>query len=426
MMHSLKRRFVGLLFAIGLVSAGAGSLGVSEVSAQDALIIPRGTSQLVNLANRVERVSIGDPDVADAVVVSPQEILVNARSLGSTTLIVWTNGGGTRSISIEVTVDAPNLQRQLETLYPGQAISVTASGSLVIVSGSVTDRVIAQRIIQIAAGTGATVVDNLQVPPPQQILLSVRFAEVSQRALERLGADFFIGNTSTILNPLAPLDGDLALGSTLSEGLVELFLFEDDIQVAAVIDALKRTGTFRSLAEPNLLAIEGQEATFLAGGEFPYPVPQQAGTGGQGTITIEFKEFGVRLRFLPTVTATGSIRLEVAPEVSSLDFAGGVSFAGFNIPALLTRRAETSLELRNGQTFAIAGLLDNNSQLTVDKVPVLGDIPILGVFFRRRETSQHRTELLVIVTPRLVQPTDGQPPLPTGEPAAWGIAPVTP
>src|SRR5690606_7877045 len=230
-----------------------------------------------------------------------------------------------------------------------------ASGSLVIVSGSVTDRAIAQRAIEIAAGTGATAVDNLQVPPPRQILLNVRFAEVTQRALDRLGTDLEVGRPSAALNPFVP-NPDHAVVRTLAEGLVELFLFQDDYQVSAVIDALDRDGTFRSLAEPNLLAIEGREASFLAGGEFPYPVPQETGGGG-GTITIEFKEFGVRLSFLPTITATGSIRLDVAPEVSSLDFASGVQFSGFNVPALLTRRAETSIELRDGQTFAIAGLL---------------------------------------------------------------------
>jgi pilus assembly protein CpaC len=413
------------MVVLGLSVTAAGWMDVTVASAQlvnpDALVIPRGTSQLVNFANPIERVSIGDPEVADPVIVSPREILVNARALGTTTLIVWDVTGFTRTISIEVTVDAPSLQRQLEALFPGQNLQVSASGNLVIVSGSVTDRAIGVRAIQIAAGTGATVVDNIQVPPPRQILLNVRFAEVSQRALERLGADFLAGRTSALLNPAAPNPGDVVAGSTLSEGLVELFLFEDDIQVSAVIDALQRNGTFRSLAEPNLLAIEGQEAQFLAGGEFPYPVPQQAGTEGQGTITIEFKEFGVRLRFLPTITASGSIRLDVAPEVSSLDFASGVQFSGFNVPALLTRRAETSIELRDGQTFAIAGLLDNNAQTTVDKVPFLGDIPLLGLLFRRRESQQNRTELLVIVTPRIVEPSNVAPPLPTGEPAGWGL-----
>ncbi len=424
MMLNPGRRIARILLAAFLAVAAAGSLEVEAATAQlvsDALVVPRGTSQLVNLPSAVERVSIGDPDVADAVVVSPREILVNGRTLGTTTLIVWDVAGGMRTISIEVTVDAPNLQRQLTTLYPGQNISVTASGNLVIVSGSVTDRAIAQRAIEIAAGTGATVVDNLQVPPPRQVLLNVRFAEVSQRSLDRLGADFEVGRTSALLNPFVPEPGDGVI-RTLSEGLVELFLFQDDFQVSAVLEALSRDGTFRSLAEPNLLALEGREAAFLAGGEFPYPVPQE--TGGNGsTITIAFKEYGVRLRFLPTITATGSIRLDVSPEVSSLDFASGVSFAGFNVPALLTRRAETSIELRDGQTFAIAGLLDNNAQETISRIPILGHIPVLGLLFSRRESSKNRTELLVIVTPRIVEPSDVAPVLPVRDPLEWGLRP---
>lgn len=422
-----RRLIAHLLLAGTLAVAALGVVGVTEAIAQlvspDALAIPRGTSRLVNLAANVERVSIGDPAVADAVVVSQREILVNARSLGSTTLIVWDVAGATRAFSIEVTVDAPALQRQLSELFPGEGITVSASGELVILSGSVSDRAIGTRALQIAAGTGAQVVDNMQVPAPRQVLLNVRFAEVSQRGLLRIGTDFQIGQTSVPLNALAPQEGDGVLTS-LADGLVELFLFENDIQVGAVVEMLRRTGTFRSLAEPNLLALEGQEAQFLAGGEFPYPAPQ-ASAGGANTITIMFKEYGVRLRFTPTVTASGSIRLQVAPEVSSLDFASGIQFSGFNVPALLTRRAETSLELRDGQTFAIAGLLDNTAQATHDRIPILGDIPLLGLLFGRKENVQNRTELLVLVTPRVVEPSNTPPPLPMPDPAEWGLRPPT-
>jgi pilus assembly protein CpaC len=420
MIASAHRRMNRLLLILGLTTAAAVAGSVTELAAQlvqpDVVTIPRGTSQLITLPANISRVSIGDPDIADAVVVSPREVLVNARVLGSTTLIVWDPNNVPRSFSIQVTVDAPSLERQLQALYPGQNIQVSASGSLVILSGSVTEAGIARRILEIAAGTGATIVDNLQVPPPQQILLNVRFAEVSRRALERIGADFAVGRTTATLSPLAPASGDVV--GALTDGLVELFLFDSDIQLAAVVDALSRIGTFRSLAEPNLLALEGREASFLAGGEFPYPVPQ-AGAGGQSTITVEFKEFGVRLRFVPTVTLAGNIRLEVSPEVSSLDFAGGVQFSGFNVPALLTRRAETEVELRDGQTLAIAGLMDNTSQRTVSRVPILGDLPFIGLLFRRREVQQNQTELLVLVTPRIVQPSDVSPQVPTGEPETW-------
>ncbi len=406
---------LGLAVAVGVAYAGNLTAQVQP----NVLTVARGTSQLVTIPITIDRVSIGDPAIADAVVVSPQEIVVNALTVGTTSLFVWDIGGTVRNYTIEVTIDASALQRQVDALFPGQNIVVTAAGDLVIFSGSVSDAGIGNRVLEIARGTGATVVNNLQVPPAQQILLSVRFAEVSRRALERLGADFLAGRTSAILNPLAPVAGDIVAGSSLSDGLVELFLFEDDVQVNAVVDALRRSGTFRSLAEPNLLALEGQEASFLAGGEFPYPVPQASGGASGNTITVEFKEFGVRLRFVPNVTIAGNIRLQVAPEVSSLDFANGIQFSGFNVPALLTRRAETSVELRDGQTLAIAGLIDNNTTRTVNKVPFLGDIPLLGALFRSREVLQNRSELLVLVTPRIVTPSDVAPPLPTGEPETW-------
>jgi pilus assembly protein CpaC len=397
------------------------SLVVAPLEAQtlDVVTISRGTSALLRQQTPIQRVSIGDPEIADAVVPSPLEVLVNGRALGTTSLIVWDNNNNTRTYTIEVTVDASALQRQFSALFPNQPISVTASGSVVVLSGAVTDAGVAQRALQLAQATGATIVDNLQIPPPNQILLQVRFAEVSRNAMERIGAEYLAGETSVSLDPRAPNPGDRVGGASVADGLVDLFLFEGDLQLGALVEALKRTGTFRSLAEPNLLALEGREAEFLAGGEFPYPVPQTGGGAGQGTITIQFREYGVRLRFLPTVTIAGNIRLEVAPEVSSLDFANGLTFQGLQVPALLTRRAETAVELRDGQTFAIAGLMDNRMQRNGSRIPVLGDIPILGPLFRSKDVQQNRTELLVLVTPRLVQPSNAPPPLPTGEPETW-------
>jgi pilus assembly protein CpaC len=174
---------------------------------------------------------------------------------------------------------------------------------------------------------------------------------------------------------------------------------------------------FKSLAEPNLLAMDGKKASFLAGGEFPYPVPQVS--AGGTTITVVFKEFGVRLNFTPTITNSGNIHMQVEPEVSSLDFANGLQIQGFQIPTLRSRRASTEVELQDGQTFAIAGLIDNTMTENVDKFPILGDIPILGTFFRSKQAQQNRTELLVLVTPHVVQPSSTPPPLPTGEPETW-------
>ncbi|MFO7588407.1 MAG: hypothetical protein R6X22_10065 [Gemmatimonadota bacterium] len=266
-------------------------------------------------------------------------------------------------------------------------------------------------------------------PDPGQILLQVRFAEVSRTALQRLGVNIlrwhpgeWSGGTST--GRPTPPSGAIVPGQeppgqpiqSLSDAL-NLFLVNPDQDLGVFIQALKSDGLFRSLAEPNLLAAHGMEASFLAGGEFPYPVVQ----GGQasGAVTIQFREFGVRLNFKPQILPSGNIRLHVAPEVSTLDFANGLTLSGFSIPSILSRKAETEIELRDGQSFAIAGLIDNTQLEDVDKIPILGDIPILGSLFRSKELRQNRTELLVIVTPRRIRPSDEAIPVPTGEPDTW-------
>lgn len=414
----LRSKFGPVWLLTLLLSVAFASAAAAQAIASDVVSVARGQSALVTSATPVARVSIGDPEIADAIVVSPREVLVNGRALGSTTLIVWDAAGNRRFYSIEVTADAPALQRQIRALFPGEQITVTASGNTVVISGRVSDAGIARRALDIVRGSGATVVENLSIPPARQILLQVRFAEVSRTASKQLGTEFRVGETGVRLNQgLTPDVGDRVVES-LSDGLVRLFLFEDNIQVEAVINALKGRSLFKALAEPNLLALEGAEASFLAGGEFPYPVPQ----GGEGNrVTIVFKEFGIRLRFKPVITVAGNIRMSVAPEVSSLDFSNGLVISGFSIPSLLTRRAETEIELRDGQTFAIAGLMDNTSLNRVNKIPILGDIPIIGELFRSRDVRQGKTELLVLVTPRLVSPTDTPPALPTGEPEEWNV-----
>lgn len=424
-----RRRSSPIWFLSGLLALSAfhsSPLPAQVITSEAVVAVGRGTSALLPQPTTIRRISIGDPAIADAVVVSPREVLVNGRTLGSTTLFVWDVNGNRRIYNIEVTVDAAALQRQLRALFPREQISVTASGNMVILSGRVSAATVAARALEIARGTGATVVENLNVPPAQQVLLQVRFAEVTRTAATELSTQLGVGRNivlvPTDINSGGGIDPErVASGSgvveTLSDGLVRLFLFQNDIGIAAIIRALKAQGLFRSLAEPNLIALDGTEASFLAGGEFPYPVPQ--GGAGNNTITVVFREFGVRLRFVPRVTAAGNIRLDVEPEVSSLDFSAGLRLSGFAIPTLLSRRAKTQVELRPGQTFAIAGLLDNSILNNMSRIPILGDIPILGNLFRSREVRQRRSELLVLVTPRLVEALNASPPVPTGEPETW-------
>ncbi|MGD8318836.1 MAG: type II and III secretion system protein family protein [Gemmatimonadota bacterium] len=403
------------LFALAAIALARPSTlhGQSILSTPERVItLAKGTSALIQYPGELTRVSVTDPEVAEAVVMSPTEVLVNGAGLGTTSLLLWDTAGARRLYSVEITADVASLQRYLDVLFPEEHIQVTARGNTVMLSGEVSDARVAARANELATATGAQVLDNLQTPAPRQILLEVRFAEVNRSAMSTLG-----NNILQTLNPhKLSAGGDWSAG-TDSEGQIDLSLISNDAEFSALIRALKSNGDFKSLAEPNLLALDGQEASFLAGGEFPFPTIQ--GGAASNAVTIQWREFGVRLHFTPHVTNIGNIRLEIAPEVSSLDFAGGLSMAGFQIPTILTRKAATAIELREGQHLAIAGLLDNTMQENVDKLPLLGDIPILGQLFRSKDMRQKRTELLVIVTPRLVEPSDRDIPVPTGEPGSW-------
>lgn len=404
----------------------------SQVAAQQVLITPeqtitvsRGQSVLLNRPNAFERISIADDDIADGTAITPTDLLIIGKRIGTTSLMIWSANDRVRLYNIEVTADIAGLERQLNELFPNAGVTLSVQGSTVIMSGVARDPSVLRRALDIAEASGVNVIDNMSSPFPQQILLHVQFAEVNRTASRRFGTQLQV-NQPQLLNETFDED-DGSIIQTVSDGVLNLLFFNCAPQLAgncppgsttlsASIDALKATGDFVSLAEPNLLAIEGEEASFLAGGEFPYPVVQ----GGQSnSVSIQFKEFGVRLRFTPTITPAGNIRLVLAPEVSSLDFANGLTFLGFQIPSLLTRRAETTVELAEGQHLAIAGLLDNSMLESVDKIPLLGDIPILGHLFRSSSYRKNHTELMVIVTPYLVEPSDEPIPLPTGEPDTW-------
>ena len=398
-----------------------GHLAAQQVLTQPSRVvtIARGASALVQTVQQVQRLSVADPAIADVQAISPHEFLVNGQSVGTTTLLIWDTNERVSIYSIVVTPDIGAIQRQVSTLFPDAQVSLSASGAAIIVSGNVRDPHVARRIVQIIESSGATVLDNMIAPAPRQILLHVRFAEVNRSVLSRFNSDLAVTDPQNLGDAF---DNPALVGiETLSEGVVRLLLLGDNgSSLETLIRALKTQGNFKSLAEPNLIAIEGQTATFLAGGEFPYPSVQTSGAGGgSNAVTVTFKEFGVRLAFTPVITNIGTIRLQVMPEVSSLDFANGVTIGGFQLPALLTRRVDTSVELRPGQHLAIAGLLDNTTLHEASKIPLLGDLPIIGTFFRTKSTRDRNTELLVIVTPHIVEPTDTPPALPTGETDTW-------
>ena len=408
------QRPVRLLAALLVLLAPAGSAAAQRVLSEptQSLNLTRGASVLLVNPVNFERFAVGDPDILQTVPVSGTEMVLNGLKVGATSLILWDRQGAPRLYSVQVTPDVAGLERYLHNLLPEETISVNATGDVVVLSGDLKDAASVQRAVEAARATGATVIDNLVGPPAVQILLQVRFAEVTRSA----GKDF-----AAILSSLNPqdLDGGAAdfFGQTISDGIIRFFMANDNANFNAAIQAAVSKGLFRNLAEPNLLTLPGREASFLAGGEFPYPTVQ-SGTGNNA-VSITFKDFGVKLKFTPQLTRSGTIRLKVAPEVSSLDFANGLVTSGFEVPTILTRRAETEVELAEGQFLVLAGLIDNQTLENVTKIPVLGDLPILGAFFRSTSTDARNTELLVMVTPKIIRASDRHPQLPTGEPETW-------
>jgi pilus assembly protein CpaC len=408
--------------SLGLSVAALPLAAQRVVRAPEQIVsVSKGASALLVNTTPIQRFSIGDPTVAEAVVVSPTEVLVNGKTLGTTSLFLWDNTGNIKLYSVEVTADAPGLQRYLTSVLAGEKIDVIASGNVVTLSGTVRDASVASRAVEIAKGSGAIIVDNLTTPEAVQVLLRVRFAEVNKSAIKEFRSQLATLNPHKLdARGLEP--GWIGSANTnndggFADGVVDFGLFNANASIEVLIRFLTSKGLLKSLAEPNLITLPGKEATFLAGGEFPYPAVQ--GGGGNNSVSIVFKEFGIRLKFTPTITRGGSIRLKVAPEVSALDFSNPLIFGGFTIPSILSRRAETEVEMKNGQYLAIAGLVDNTLTDNSTKIPLLGDIPILGQFFRSKDARQRRTELLVLVSPKLVLPSDTPALLPTGEPSTW-------
>ncbi len=410
--------------------------GGAAGSASAALVEPVplrlfvGRSTVVDIGLPIARVSLTSADVADALVTSSSQLLLHGKVPGTISMLVWDRGGSLRRYDVQVQRDLTRLTEQIQQLFPGEAIAVRGNGRDILLSGAVSSKEMAERAVSVAAGfveKRDEVVSLLRVQETptrnRQVLLKVRFAEVSRSALTELGTSFFTGPTG-VKNTLGrvtteqfPAPGftelkwgkksfDFGAPVTSAEGkftfsdFLNLFLFSEKYDLGLMVRALQSRGLFQSLAEPNLVAESGKDASFLAGGEFPIPIAQ--GTGGSVAIAVQFKEFGVRLSFTPTVVGGDRVHLKVRPEVSMLDFNNAIELQGFRIPALSTRRTETELELRDGQTFAIAGLMNNTMNSTLRKIPGIGDIPILGQLFRSKAAQKNRTELVVMITPEIL------------------------
>jgi pilus assembly protein CpaC len=391
-----------------------------------------GKSLLINTTERLRRISVTDPNIAFAQVITPTQILVHGKTPGEVSLLIWDEVERSRSFDLRVDVDVSACAEEERRVFPDEQITVTPSRAAVVLSGHVSTEDVAKRAGELAGAYSPRVVNVLTFGPvgAQEVLLQVKFAEVDRTALTQLGINFIstgagntIGTVTTgqfgAFGPqtLTPggqgTTGSTTTPSTTVNNVLNLFLFRSDINFGATIQALENKSLLQILAEPNLIAVNGKEASFLAGGQFPFPIVQPG--AGFTAVTISFKEFGVRLQFTPVIMPNGNIHLKVAPEVSTLDFANALTISGFTVPALSTRKAETEFELQDGQSFVIAGLMDNRVTDIYNKIPGLGDIPILGNFFRSKSLQKSNSELMVLCTVRRISPST-EPPAPPQNP----------
>jgi len=409
-----------LYVALGSAAMAAGPerVTVSNIKSEKLSLIT-GQSVILESQSLIKRITVAAPATVDAMVLTPRQVYLTGKTPGLTTITLWTEGDRISAVfDAEVLPDVTRLKTKVYEAFPKEKdIKVSATHESLTLSGTVSSASVMSQVLALAQAYAPSdkdakqkIVNLLEVGGVHQVMLEVRVAEIQRNLARRLGFNFAFLSQSGQQFGLSRLDSLTTgfptgvVGVTDTVNMVLRFL-GGGATWTVFIDALKENGLLKVLAEPTLITLSGKSANFLAGGEFPIPVPQ-SGTGGGTTITIEYKTFGVGLSFTPTVLSSGKINMQVSPEVSDLDFTQAVAFQGFVVPGLSTRRVSTTVELADGQSFAIAGLLRDNVRENIRKFPVLGDIPILGPLFRSSNFQKNETELIVIVTPHLVKPLD--------------------
>ena len=434
-------KFLFRVLTFLLISAFCCAQETQQPPAQEGpapLRVMVGKSLLINTTDRLKRVSVTDPEIADPQVITPTQVLVHGRSPGEVSLLIWDESERSRSFDLRVDVDVTACQEEVKRIFRDEQIEVSASRSAIVLSGHVTTEDVAKHAGQVASAYSKNVINVLTFGPvgAEEVLLEVKFAEVDRAAVTQLGVNLFdlgqghtIGSSQTgqfgqvtVTNPAPTVTQSVtnngvnvtsvtptAPTANITDFL-NLFITRTDVPIGVLIKALQQKNLLQILAEPNLIAVNGKEASFLAGGEFPFPIVQP----GQGftAVTIQFREFGVKLKFTPVIMPNNNIHLQVVPEVSQLDFTNALTISGFTVPALSTRKAQTEFELQDGESFVIAGLLDNRVTSVASKMPGLGDIPILGTFFKSKNLQRSNAELMVLCTVHRVSPTSQPPPSP--------------
>lgn len=417
----------GVVLALNTVASGrqapAPAPQGQSVQGPQSLHLIAGRSLLITSPVPVRRISLADPNIADAIIVSPQQILLNGKIPGASSLLIWDENDQSQAFDIYVDLDILALKQKIHEVFPNEPVEVEASKDTVMLSGKVSSKAVADKIYTVVSAAAPKVISLMETPPeppPQEVLLEVRFAEVDLGKLDQLGINVFtlpngdntfstattgqFGGLAPSITTGPPPVYSVAFGQALN-----LFLYRTDLNAGLLIQDLQQKNVLQILAEPNLLAESGKDSSFLVGGQFPVPVVQGGAAGSVPTVTILFKEFGIKLDFRPELTDDGKIHMKVAPEVSTLDYTNAITLSGFVIPALSTRRVESEMILADGQSFAIAGLEDNRVTETISKMPGLADIPILGNLFKSKSNNRTRTDLIVFVTPHIVKPLQGNP-----------------
>jgi pilus assembly protein CpaC len=413
-------------------AASSSTTATERTGATQTVHILVGHSVVLRTDSKLKRVLVGNPAVVSTTTTAPSELVITATAPGSSSVVLWQDDNSSRIVEVFSDMDVSMLRDALHTGFPKESVNAEAEEGRVVLTGTVSSQAVADQIGKMAAPFTKDVVNTIRVTQgrSRQILLKVRFAEVDRTKLQQFGINLLsTGAANTIGTISTQQFGSLGLGTegkltgqiggplkgtttteTVSD-LLNIFLFRPDLNLGATIKALQQQNVLQILAEPNLMAADGQPATFLAGGELPYPVV--SGVLGQSTVSVQFKPFGVKLEFTGTIEADNIVRLKVYPEVSSLDFANAITVSGFVLPAIATRNATTVVELKDGQSFGIAGLLDQRTTAQFSKVPGIGDIPILGQLFRSRSVNRSNSELMVIVTPVILDPSTMQTAEPT-------------
>ena len=387
-----------------------GSLSAAAQGGSEEIRVTLGKSVVIDYPEDVSRISTSSPDVVDYVPVSTREILLHAKGVGVATLVIWAKSGQRNFYNVTVDYNLDPVRKLLKDTFPSEDLRIVAARDTVTVSGQVSTQAVADRAMATVVPLVKTAVNNMRVrvaPVDKQILLRVKFAELSRTYgnqfavnLISTGATNTIGSATT--GQFGSVRPEVDGGTFTLTDALNIFAFRPDLNLGAILKMLQSNGMLQILAEPNLVTSNGKEASFLVGGEFPVPILQ--GGGNSGAVTIQFREFGIRLTFNPTITENGTLKLYVKPEVSTIDLARAVSFNGFTIPALSTRRVESTIELAPGQSFVIGGLIDDRTSETFSRIPGLSSIPLLGNLFKSRDENRQKSELIVMVTPEIVEP----------------------